>query len=87
MDSKCFSIMSDEAADASNRENLSVVIRFLDWTKTVIQKFVGFYFCEDGTIVQSIYLFDPSKIATEIFFFTIHLRKVYKSTYQKSRKI
>ena len=27
-DSKYFSIMSDEAADTSNKENLSVVIRF-----------------------------------------------------------
>ena len=34
-DSKYFSIMSDEAADISNKENLSVVIRFLDSTKTV----------------------------------------------------
>ena len=48
-DSKCFSIMSDEAADISNKENLSVVIRFLDSTKTVREEFVGFYLCEDGT--------------------------------------
>ena len=32
-DSKYFSIMSDEAVDLSNKENLSVVIRFLDSTK------------------------------------------------------
>ena len=30
-DSKYFSIMSDEAADISNKENLSMVIRFLDF--------------------------------------------------------
>ena len=48
-DSKYFSIMSDEAADISNKENLSVVIRFLDSTKTVREEFVGFYRCEDGT--------------------------------------
>ena len=48
-DSKYFSIMSDEAADISNKENLSVVIRFLDSTKTVRDEFVGFYLCEDGT--------------------------------------
>ena len=41
--------MSDEAADISNKENLSVVIRFLDSTKTVREEFVGFYLCEDGT--------------------------------------
>jgi len=48
-DSKYFSVMSDEAADISNKENLSVVIRFLDSTKTVREEFVGFYLCEDGT--------------------------------------
>jgi len=32
--------MSDEAADISNKENLSVVIRFLDSTKTVREEFV-----------------------------------------------
>ena len=41
-DSKYFSMMSDEAADISNKENL-------DSTKTVRQEFVGFYLCEDGT--------------------------------------
>ena len=48
-DSKYFSIMSDEAADISNKENLSAVIRFLDCTKTVREEFVGFCLCEHGT--------------------------------------
>ena len=48
-ESKYFSIMSDEAADISNKENLSMVIRFLDSTKTVREEFVGFYLCEDET--------------------------------------
>ena len=49
-ESKYFSIMSDEAADISNKENLSVVIGFLVSTKTVVREgFVGFYLCEDGT--------------------------------------
>ena len=48
-DNKYFSIMSDEALDISNKENLSVVIRFLDSSKTVREEFVGFYLCEDGT--------------------------------------
>ena len=47
--SKYFSCMSDEAADISNKENPSVVIRILDSTKTVREEFVGFYFCEDVT--------------------------------------
>lgn len=33
--SKYFSVMADEAADISNKENVSVVIRFLDTTKTI----------------------------------------------------
>ena len=53
-DSKYFCIMSDEAADISNKENLSVVIRFLDSTKKVREEFVGFYLCEDGTIGAAI---------------------------------
>ena len=48
-DNKYFSIMSDEAPDISNKENLSVVIRFLDSSKTVREEFAGFYLCEDGT--------------------------------------
>ena len=48
-DSKYFSIMSDEVADISNKENLSVVIRFLDSAKKVREEFVVFYLCEDGT--------------------------------------
>ena len=48
-ESNYFSIRSDGAADVSNKENLSVVIRFLDSTKTVREGFVGFYLCEDGT--------------------------------------
>lgn len=47
--SKYFSFMSDEAADISNKENPSVVIRIFDSTKTVREEFVGFYFCEDVT--------------------------------------
>ena len=41
--------MSDEAADISNKDNLSAVIIFLESTKTVREEFVGFYLCEDGT--------------------------------------
>ena len=41
--------MSDERQLISNKENLSVVIRFLDSTKTVGEEFVGLYPCENGT--------------------------------------
>ena len=33
----------------SNKENLSVVIRFLDSTKTGREESLGFYLCEYGT--------------------------------------
>ena len=46
-DSKQFLLSSD----ISNKENLSVVVRFLDCTKSVREEFVGFYFCEHGTTV------------------------------------
>ena len=52
-DSKYFSIMSDEEADISNKENLSVVIRFLDSTKTVREEFVGFYLTSVSRILVS----------------------------------
>ena len=45
-DSKYFSIMSDAADDISNKENLSVVIRFLDSTKRIREEFV------DCTVVR-----------------------------------
>ena len=41
-DSKFFSIMSNEVADISNIENLSVVIRFLHSNKTVREEFMEF---------------------------------------------
>ena len=46
---KYFSILADEAADVSNKEHLSVVIRFVDSTKTIREEFIGFYMCEKGT--------------------------------------
>ena len=41
-DNKFFSIMSDEVADISNIENLSVVITFLHSKKTVREEFMEF---------------------------------------------
>ena len=52
--SKYFSVMADEAADISNKENLSVAIRFLDSTNVIWEEFVGFYLCEDGTTGEAI---------------------------------
>ena len=48
-ESRYFSILADEAADVSNKENLSVVIRYIDGTKNIREEFIGFYVCEAGT--------------------------------------
>ncbi|XP_048585921.1 52 kDa repressor of the inhibitor of the protein kinase-like [Nematostella vectensis] len=44
----------DEAADIANKENLSVVIRFLDSTKNFREEFIGFYICKEGTTGEAI---------------------------------
>lgn len=53
-DSKYFAILADEAADVSNKENLSIVIRFVDKSHTIREEFVGFHLCEEGTSGQAI---------------------------------
>ncbi|PFX15723.1 hypothetical protein AWC38_SpisGene20057 [Stylophora pistillata] len=44
----------DEAADVSNKENISIVIRFLDTTKTIREEFIGYYLCEEETTGEAI---------------------------------
>ncbi|XP_048575424.1 52 kDa repressor of the inhibitor of the protein kinase-like [Nematostella vectensis] len=53
-DSKYFSVMADEAADIANKENISVVIRFLDSTKNFREEFIGMYICKEGTTGEPI---------------------------------
>ena len=53
-ESKYFSILADEAADISNKENLSVVLRFVDASKSIREEFVGFYHCIEGTTGETI---------------------------------
>ncbi|CAB4023164.1 Hypothetical predicted protein, partial [Paramuricea clavata] len=38
-----------EAADISIKEQLSLVLRFVDSSQQIREEFVGFYHCEDGT--------------------------------------
>ena len=47
--SKYFSILADEAADISNKENLSIVIRFVDASNSIREDFVGYHLCKEGT--------------------------------------
>ena len=48
-ESKLFSVLADEAADIFNKEQLSLVLRFVDSSQQIREEFVGFYHCEDGT--------------------------------------
>ena len=48
-ENKYFSVIADEATDVSNKENLSLVIRFVDNKQTNREEFAGFHICEEGT--------------------------------------
>jgi len=53
-DSRYFAILADEAADIANKENLSIVIRFVDASNTIREEFAGFYQCNEGTTGEAI---------------------------------
>ena len=44
-----FSILADEACDVSNKEQLPLVLRFVDTESTIREMFVGFFECKEGT--------------------------------------
>ncbi len=46
---KFFAICADEAADCSNKEQLPIVLRFVDMSNTVREEFVDFVLCDTGT--------------------------------------
>ena len=48
-----FSLLADEASDSSNKEQLPLVLRFVDKERNV-REFFGFYECEDGVTGQAI---------------------------------
>ncbi|XP_020901251.1 52 kDa repressor of the inhibitor of the protein kinase [Exaiptasia diaphana] len=48
-ESKYFAILADEAADISNKENLSICLRFVDKNQAIREEFIGFHICEEGT--------------------------------------
>ena len=52
--SRMFSVMADEAADVSNKENLSLVLRYVDSSKNIREEFVGFYLCGEETTGNAI---------------------------------
>ena len=47
--SKFYSIMADEVADCSNREQMPLVIRYLDPQNEIQERFVKFISCDKGT--------------------------------------
>ena len=46
---KEFSILADEACDVSCREQLALVIRFVDHNSVIREEFLGYLHCADGT--------------------------------------
>ena len=51
---RMFSVMADGAADISNKENLSLVFRYVDSSKNIREEFVGFRLCGDETTGNAI---------------------------------
>ena len=47
--SKYFAVMADEAANCSNKEQMSVVIRFVDLHNEIREEFIRFSECKNGT--------------------------------------
>ena len=45
---KFFSVLADEATDISNETQMALVLRFIDDTEEIIEKFVSFINCENG---------------------------------------
>ena len=46
---KFFSVCTDEAGDSSNKEQLPLVLRFVDATNSVHEEFLEFIHCDTGT--------------------------------------
>ncbi|XP_064406466.1 52 kDa repressor of the inhibitor of the protein kinase-like [Halichondria panicea] len=53
-DATFFSVCADEAADCSNKEQLPLVLRFVDKVNTIREVFVEFVVCDTGTTGQAI---------------------------------
>ena len=48
-DAKYFSIIADEATDCSVKEQMAIVLRFVDTNNDIREEFIGFVHCVDGT--------------------------------------
>ena len=53
-EAKFFSVCAEEAADSLNKEQLSLVLRFVDKTDVVREEFISFLLCEFGTTGEAL---------------------------------
>ncbi|XP_047134683.1 52 kDa repressor of the inhibitor of the protein kinase-like [Hydra vulgaris] len=53
--SNYFSIIADEASDSSNKEQLSLVIRFVDSKFNIREEFISFLHCTNGVTGQGLF--------------------------------
>ncbi|XP_065671304.1 52 kDa repressor of the inhibitor of the protein kinase-like [Hydra vulgaris] len=53
--SKYFSIIADEASDSSNKEQLSLVIRFVDSKFNIREEFISFLHCTNGVTGEGLF--------------------------------
>ena len=53
-EAKFLSVCADEAADSSNKEQLSLMLRFVDKTGVVREEFISFLLCEFGTTGEAL---------------------------------
>ncbi|XP_065658729.1 52 kDa repressor of the inhibitor of the protein kinase-like [Hydra vulgaris] len=53
--SKYFSIIADEASDSNNKEQLSLVIRFVDSKFNIREEFISFLHCTNGVTGQGLF--------------------------------
>ena len=51
-----FSVLADEATDISNKEQMSLVLRYLSDTNRIKEKFVSFIHCKEGTSGEALAL-------------------------------
>ena len=51
---KYFSVCADEASDVANKEQLSLILRFVDQAGLVREEFISFFLCEYGTTGEAV---------------------------------
>ena len=52
---KYYSVCADEASDVANKEQLSLILRFVDQAGFIREEFISFFLCEYGTTGEAIW--------------------------------